>query len=144
MLQYTLRLSKGNFEQIYNHAEANLPFEAVALLFGRVENESITVTNISLVDNKAKSRTSFEVDPEEEYKLLLEAEDRGEEMVCIFHSHPAPTTPSPSDLRNMKLNPVIWLIASKITGQWESRAFTLNEEEILEVVIKIEDTTSST
>lgn len=142
-MQYTLRLSAEALEQLYEHAEVNLPLEAPALLFGHIENDSIIVETVSLVDNEAKSRTSFEVNPEEEYKLILEAEERGEEMVCIFHSHPAPATPSSSDLRNMKLNPVIWLIASKITGQWESRAFILDGEQIVEVKIETETVKSS-
>ena len=135
-MQYTLRLPESYLEQLYRHAEACLPLEAVALLFGHVKNSSVCVTTISLVDNEAKSRTSFEVNPEEEYRLLLEAEERNEEMVCIFHSHPAPTTPSSSDLGNMELNPVVWLITSKISGQWESRAFVLENGRVVEVTIK--------
>lgn len=142
-LQYTLRLSEEALEQLYKHAEVNLPLEAAALLFGHAEKESVIVTTVSLVDNETESRTSFEVNPEEEYRLILEAEERDEEMVCVFHSHPAPTTPSSSDLRNMKLNPVIWLIASKITGQWESQAFILDGEQIVEVEIVTDDVKSS-
>jgi proteasome lid subunit RPN8/RPN11 len=137
VLQYTLRLPKKFLDKLYKYAESNLPLEAAALLFGHIEVHSIIVTTVSLVDNKASSKTRFEVDPEEEYRLILEAEERGEEMVCIFHSHPAPTNPSSSDLRNMKLNPVIWLIASKITGQWESQAYLLENEEIIEVRIEL-------
>lgn len=142
-MQYTLRLAKGAIEELYKHSESNLPLEAAALLFGHVEKKSIIVTTISLIDNVAQSSASFEVDPEEEYRLILEAEERGEEMVCIFHSHPAPTAPSSSDVRNMKLNPVIWLIASKITGQWESRAFVLDNDQIVEVALDIDDVKSS-
>lgn len=135
-MQYTLRLSKEFLGQLYGHAEACLPLEAVALLFGHADNGLVMVTTISLVDNESKSSTNFEVNPEEEYRLILEAEERNEEMVCIFHSHPAPATPSSSDLRNMKLNPVVWLIASKISGQWESRAFILENRRVIEVAIK--------
>jgi proteasome lid subunit RPN8/RPN11 len=142
VLQYTLQLSENALEKLYKHAEINLPLEAAALLFGNVYEHSIIVTTIALVNNKANSRIHFEVDPEEEYKLILEAEERGEEMVGIFHSHPAPTNPSSSDLRNMKLNPVVWLIASKITGNWESQAFVLENELIVEVKIKTKSVSS--
>jgi proteasome lid subunit RPN8/RPN11 len=142
-LQYTLWLSEDYIEQLLSHAEASLPLEAAALLFGRIENNSIIVTTISLVNNETKSRINFEINPEEEYRLILEAEKRNEEMVCIFHSHPAPATPSSSDLENMKLNPVVWLIASKISGWWENRAYILENEKIVEVTIKTNSFDSS-
>ena len=135
-MQYTLWLAGDYIEQLLNHAEASLPIEAAALLFGHVENNSIIVSTISLVKNEAKSKINFEINPEEEYRLILEAEERNEEMVGIFHSHPAPATPSSSDLENMKLNPVVWLIASKISGRWEHRAYILENEKVVEVVIK--------
>jgi proteasome lid subunit RPN8/RPN11 len=142
-LQYTLWLLEEYIEQLLNHAEASLPLEAVALLFGHIKNNSIVVTTISLVNNEAKSRINFEINPEEEYRLILEAEERNEEMVCIFHSHPAPATPSLSDLENMKLNPVVWLIASKISGRWEYRAYILKNKEVVETAIRIERFNSS-
>jgi proteasome lid subunit RPN8/RPN11 len=86
----------------------------------------VVVSHIELIQNIAESKTSFSVDPEVEYKLLVEAEERGEDLVGIFHSHPAPPKPSSSDLRNMRLNPVVWLISSKLTGCWISRAFILD------------------
>lgn len=71
----------------------------------------------------------------------MDADTRGESMVGIFHSHPAPPRPSQSDLNNMRLNPVIWIIASKITGNWEMRAYSLEEK--VPVPVLIEYTTQS-
>jgi proteasome lid subunit RPN8/RPN11 len=123
-----LRLSENYLNRLHNHAEQNLPFEAAALLFGYIKNNDVIVNQIELVQNIAESKTSFSVDPETEYKLLIEAEDRGEDLVGIFHSHPAPPSPSSSDLLNMRLNPVVWVISSKLSGSWESRAFILDDE----------------
>jgi proteasome lid subunit RPN8/RPN11 len=92
---------------------------------------------IELMENKAKSTTTFEVDPEVEYRLLVEAESKGQDLIGIFHSHPAPPQPSSSDKRNMKLNPVVWLIASKTTGRWESRAYIMEDDEVVEVDISL-------
>jgi len=38
-------------------------------------------------------------------------------------------------LENMKLNPVVWLIASKETGNWENSAFLLDNDVLIEVSI---------
>ena len=132
-MQLVLRLSETDLNNLHTHAEQSLPLEAAALLFGRVQDNDVVVNHVELVQNIAESKTSFSVDPEVEYKLLVEAEERGEDLVGIFHSHPAPPKPSSSDLRNMRLNPVVWVISSKLTGCWISRAFILDEDNLKEV-----------
>lgn len=129
---FHLYLDIDELERLHVHAEDCLPFEAVALLFGTTSDNKIVVTRVAIVDNTSKSRTTFSVNPEVQYRLLVEAEDLKESLVCIFHSHPAPSRPSKSDVGNMKLNPVVWLIASKETGSWESHAFILENGEIME------------
>ena len=130
-MQYSLQLSNDDLLKLHEYAETNLPNEAVALIFGIVSEDSIAARRIELVLNKSSSSvTSFNMDPEKQYQLLIEAEDRNEELVCIFHSHPAPPYPSVTDKRNMKLNPVVWLIASKERGAWESRAYLLSEDKV--------------
>ena len=138
MMQYILHLSNDNLLKLHDHAEANLPNEAAALLFGSISKYLITVNSIELVSNESISGiTTFEVNPEEQYRLFVEAEERHEELVCIFHSHPAPPYPSKTDRQNMKLNPVVWLIASKERGTWESRAYLLNDDTVEEVKLNL-------
>ncbi|MFW9793430.1 MAG: M67 family metallopeptidase [Candidatus Thorarchaeota archaeon] len=133
-MQYTLHLSNDFLLKLHEHAETNLPNEAAALLFGNIAKNSVIVKHIELVSNESiSSLTAFNVNPEEQYRLFVEAEERNEELVCIFHSHPAPPYPSETDRRNMKLNPVVWLIASKESGTWESRAYLLSDDTVEEV-----------
>jgi proteasome lid subunit RPN8/RPN11 len=134
-VQLALQISTSDLDNLHLHAEQSLPFEAVALLFGTIEENIVNAAKVELMENIAKSRTSFEVNPEIEYKLLIDAETRGEDLIGIFHSHPAPPRPSSSDERNMQLNPVVWIIASKVTGSWESRAYVLEDGKIHEVEI---------
>ncbi len=135
-MQYILHLSSIHLDHLHQHAETSLPLEAAALLFGRVSNQSIIVNRIELMHNEASSSTiSFLINPEEQYRLLVEAESNDEDLVGIFHSHPAPPYPSRKDQQNMKLNPVVWLIASKNSGSWVSKAFLLENEHIKEIEI---------
>lgn len=127
-MQMALQILPSQLEILYDHAERSLPMEAVALLFGEIVESKVEVVSIELMENVAKSPTSFEVDPEIEYKLLVDAENKGLNLVGIFHSHPAPAEPSARDRKNMKLNPVVWLIASKLTGMWECGAFVYEHE----------------
>ncbi|MFW9887166.1 MAG: M67 family metallopeptidase [Candidatus Thorarchaeota archaeon] len=136
-MQFVLRLSRDDLNRLNTHAERSLPLEAAALLFGHVNDNDVVVSHIELVQNTARSRTSFSVDPETEYRLFVEAEERGEDLVGIFHSHPAPPRPSSSDLRNMRLNPVVWVISSKLTGKWISQAFILENDNLKEVELDL-------
>lgn len=137
-MQYTLHLSIMDLNHLHKHAESNLPLEAAALLFGHVSDLAVKVSHIELVQNEASSsKTSFMVNPEEQYRLLVEAEERGEELVGIFHSHPAPPFPSSRDRQNMKLNPVVWLIASKDSGKWVSKAFLMEDDQVQEVDLQL-------
>lgn len=136
-MRYTLHISEELLFQLENHAEKQLPSEAVALLFGFSSGTDALVNRIELVKNDStRNRTSFSVNPEIQYALLMDADNHGESMVGIFHSHPAPPFPSMSDHKNMKLNPVIWLIASKTTREWMTKAYILEEEVPIEVKIE--------
>ena len=132
-----IHLSKEQSSQLLNHAENLLPNEAVALLFGTILNDAVLTRHIEFLANESTAnQTSFLVNPEVQYALLMDADDRGESMVGIFHSHPAPPRPSHSDIKNMQLNPVVWIIASKITGNWMMRAYVLKEETPVEIDIQ--------
>ncbi len=134
-MDYRLRLSGNELRNLYDHAERSLPLESVALLFGQVSDKYIIVSRIEIVENSSKSHTEFSVDPVVQYELYLKAEGYGDELVCIFHSHPTSAKPSSMDIKNMKLNPVVWLIASKISGQWDSKAFILQDGQVHEITV---------
>jgi len=137
-VQYTLHLRNRDLNLLHTHAENCLPLESVALLFGVIRGHLVVVTRIECARNESdKAATSFYVNPEEEYQLLIDAEARGEELVGIFHSHPAAPIPSSSDLDNMRLNPVVWLISSKTSGAWSSKGFVLNNAVAVEIPIII-------
>ncbi len=144
MMQYELQISRNELIRLQDHAERMLPDEAVALLFGTISGISVHVTLVELIENtSATAHTSFSVSPEVEYSLLVEAEQRGESLVGIFHSHPAPPRPSQSDLRNMRFNPVVWLVASKLTGSWIVKGYALEENRAVEVVMHVVESRDS-
>jgi proteasome lid subunit RPN8/RPN11 len=137
MMRYEIHISQQDLIRLHRHAETNLPREAVALLFGTISENIVHANRIELLENESKTnRTAFSVNPEVEYQLLLEAEEQGESLVGIYHSHPAPPAPSKTDLRNMRLNQVVWLISSKLTGDWITKAYILLDDNVDKVSIK--------
>ena len=144
MMHFEFHISEQDLMLLHQHAETSLPSEAVALLFGTTTNNVVKANRVEMVENDSESqKTSFSVNPEIEYQLLMESEELGETLVGIYHSHPAPPKPSKTDLKNMRLNPVIWLISSKLTGEWISKAYILDEAKVCEVPIKYVHSTVS-
>ncbi|TFF92002.1 M67 family peptidase [Candidatus Thorarchaeota archaeon] len=122
-------LTQNQIDALLAHAESWYPKECVALLFGHSATRRAIVSRMALMDNLAAARTTFAVKPEEQYRLLVEAEKRGDTMIGVFHSHPAPVRPSEKDLENMRLNPVVWIVASKSSGNWEYGSFILAQDD---------------
>jgi len=132
----TIHLSDEQCSQLLAHADNHFPQEAVALLFGKDSENEVVVKHVALLNNESENkRISFSVNPEVQYRLLVDADTHGEIMVGIFHSHPAPPRPSLSDLKNMRLNQVVWIIASKTTGEWILKAFVLENDIPIEISI---------
>ena len=66
-----------------------------------------------------------------------EADEEGLEFIGLFHSHPAPATPSPIDLKFMKLwGDALWLILSSTDGNLA--AYQIKDDKVEEATIRIE------
>ena len=130
-----LSLTRRQIEELKNAARNAWPIEACALLAGKWRDDDGSVNRILPARNAENSPVSFHIDPAELVRLYEEAEQDGEELVGIFHSHPAPPAPSSTDLRYMRLNPVVWLIESMPSETMG--AYVLNQGEPVPVEIRI-------
>ena len=111
--------------------------EVCGFLFG-VAGEEVEVREVRFVRNRLASPVAFEMGPLEMVEALNEAEEKGLEVVGIFHSHlKCPPRPSGRDLRGMELWPVAWLIVDE-KGNYG--AYVLREGKVEEVeVIEVEN-----
>lgn len=81
----TIRLPASLKHEILTHLRGELPNEAWGLLSGS-EGQ---ITNLQPMTNVATSPTAFGADPQELYRALKGIEERREELLCIYHSHPS-------------------------------------------------------
>ena len=130
-----LILPRGLAARLAEHARAELPNEACALLGG--DARTGRVSSLHVARNRLASPYRYDVDPDDLVRIVHGIEERGEELVAIFHSHPAtPAVPSPTDLREARY-PVIQLVASLVESPAHIRAWRIAGGEAAEVPLTI-------
>ncbi len=129
-------LTESQIRRLEKIAKDDTPFESCALLLGSVENNRVKVSDILQAKNLEHSTVTFQIDPAFIFKAYQKADQEGKELVAIFHSHPAPPRPSPTDLHYMEVNPVVWLILSTITNKIEGHQLLEGEIRNIEVLVE--------
>ena len=127
-------LSGKNKQELANYAETKKPYESCAILVGNKIDEEWVVKKLFLTENTAKSKVTFTISPNEEFRVDQIAKESNMEIVCIFHSHPeSEASPSETDKKFMRVNPFPWIIYSGITG--EMNCFILENESVKQISI---------
>jgi len=132
-LSMQLMIRQEDLKSIIKAAEKS-GTEICGFLFGRREGETFRVEEVSFLTNRLNSATAFEMEPIEMVEAIEGAEERGLEVVGIFHSHlKCPPRPSGRDLKGMRLWPVVWLIVDE---KGDYGAFVLEGDRIREVGVE--------
>lgn len=128
-----LVLEYRHWNMMREQVTAEAPLEACGLLAGRGER----VDQVFLMQNAARSEVRFRLDPLEQLDAFNAIDERGLEIVGIYHSHPqGPSTPSPTDVAE-SVYPVINLIWSQGQQGWEARGFWIEDGSFLEVPVEL-------
>lgn len=107
-----IKISKKDIELIQAELEANKPYEACGVLIGTISGSMALVEKALPVTNVKRTRTSFELDPKEQYNAWNTAEKNGKEIVGVYHTHPVSSAvPSLWDRGTMQNDTSLWLIA---------------------------------
>ena len=131
-------------DEVISMRQANLPNEACALLFGKIEpveqSQQINIVAMRELENIKQSPVAFEIDPEAEYKVIVEEIANGNEFVGILHTHPGAQFVSGTDRLFMfnanRIQRLIWLIAGDgCDGEFEIGAYVIKGGQIDKVAI---------
>ncbi len=107
--------------------------ESCALLFGKKENEKLVIKEVFLAENIEKSPVNFTISNEQLIRGYKEAEEKGLEVIGIFHSHPnSEPYPSITDKKFMEINPVAWVIFSNVSKGFKAY---MHESDVIEMPI---------
>jgi len=80
-----LTIRKGDLRTIIDHCIAGLPNEACGILAGQDKR----VERVYPMRNAKAGPASYEMDAEEQFRVMKDIRQKGLAMIGIFHSHPS-------------------------------------------------------
>lgn len=132
-MQKTIVLDENQKTKLKEHAKKSEPNESCALLFGKEDEQKITVQEIFFTKNIDESQINFTISNDELLEGYKKAEEKKLEVVGIFHSHPnSKAVPSQTDKKFMQSNPVVWIIYS---GEDDNFKAYFLDSDIIEISI---------
>lgn len=129
-------LDREMLDEMHSHALSTFPEECCGLMFGNssenYDNGAREVKRIRRMDNAFDSSQRFHrysLDPREFLKEEKSAEEKGEEIIGVYHSHPnAPAKPSEFD-RTHAWPELSYVIVEVVNGKiLETNSWILNED----------------
>jgi proteasome lid subunit RPN8/RPN11 len=131
-----VRILSSIGSQVVGHAHRNAAEECCGLLAGRdgVITQAFSATNIA-----ASRATSYEIAPEELFRLMREFRGAGLTMMGIYHSHPnSKNEPSPRDVELAYFPDVPYFIISpQPNAPNPIRAFSIRGNGFTELQIEV-------
>jgi len=126
-----LELPAALRDEIVSHARAESPREACGLVAGR---DGRATRVIRCVNAHPAAVTRYTIDPREQLRAFRDMEANGEDLVAIYHSHPATQAyPSPTDRAESHYPEAIYVLVSLRDAAPDVRAFRIRDGWVREV-----------
>jgi [CysO sulfur-carrier protein]-S-L-cysteine hydrolase len=132
-----VRIARKLLDQIVAHAREEAPNECCGLVAGRNGD----ATEVHRARNAFASPFRYEVHPQDQFRITMEIEGRGEEIAAIYHSHTRSAAyPSQTDV-NLAANwpDPLYLICSLAEPDAPVRAFSIRDARVEEVELTVDD-----
>jgi proteasome lid subunit RPN8/RPN11 len=136
-----LRLTTAQHAEMVAHCYDGLPNEACGLLGGPMIAGGPTgvVSRIYPCGNADASARTYTVDSRDLLAAMRDAEDRGDEVVGVFHSHThTDAYPSETDVRQAPDPAWLYVIVSLKYGDPVVRSYRIRDGEIAEVPVVLD------
>ena len=120
-------------DEIVAHARESAPHEACGLIAGRAGRleRVIRCANAHEIPT-----TRYRIDPREQLRAFRDMDDRGEELLAIYHSHPVSQPyPSPTDRAEAHYPDAFYILVSIRGADPEVRAFRIADDGAVREVV---------
>ena len=131
-----MRIAPALLDEIVSHAREEAPNECCGMLAG----ENGRATRVYRARNAEASPLRYTIHPQDQIRIMMEIEDRGEEVTAIYHSHTKTAAePSQTDINLAENWPdPIYLICSLADPKApDVRAFVIREGRVEEVDLHV-------
>ena len=129
-----MKIPKDVYEELLAHAREDAPNECCGLIGGR---DGVAQT-VYRARNAEASPLRYNLDPQDQFRIMTEMEEKGEELSGIYHSHTAsPAYPSQTDINLAAYPDALYLIVSLAEGERDLRGFEITDGEVTEVELAI-------
>lgn len=127
-----MEIGQHLLRRVLEHCLEEKPLEACGIMTGRDR----TVLDVYATENAKRSPVFYEVDPEQQERVLREMARRGDELIAIYHSHPTtPAEPSANDIRLAVHWPSALRVIISLAGPSAVRAFLIERGRVATVPI---------
>ena len=130
-----MKVPKAIYDELLAHAREDAPNECCGLIGGG-DGAAATVYR---AQNAEASPLRYNLDPQDQFRIMTEMDEAGEELVGIYHSHTkSPAYPSQTDINLAAYPDAIYLIVSLAEGEEPLRGFNIVDGEVSETELSIE------
>lgn len=129
-----MRIPHRIYDEMIEQAREEIPNECCGLI-GGVDGEAKTLYKAK---NSEASPLRYNLDPQDQFRIMSEMEERGEELAAIYHSHTAsPAFPSQTDINLATYPDAIYLILSLAEGEEPLKGFWIRDGEVSEAELEV-------
>jgi proteasome lid subunit RPN8/RPN11 len=129
-----MRIPGQIYEEMLAHAREEAPNECCGLI-GGTNGMARTVYRAR---NAEASPLRYNLDPQDQFRIMTEMDERGEELSAIYHSHTAsPAYPSQTDINLAAYPEALYLIVSLAEGEKDLRGYRIVDGEVTEVDLDV-------
>jgi [CysO sulfur-carrier protein]-S-L-cysteine hydrolase len=130
-----MRVPRQIYEELLTHAREDAPNECCGLIGG---SDGVAKT-VYRARNAEASPLRYNLDPQDQFRIMTEMDEKGEELSAIYHSHTAsPAYPSQTDINLAAYPDALYLIVSLAPGEKELRGYRIEDGEVTEVDLAVE------
>lgn len=138
-----ISIRREHWETMIADAARRFPQEACGLLAGKVDRRGAGQSETVIpVTNALHSEFRYRMAPEEQLRAFQFIDEKGLELLAIYHSHPkGPDHPSATDISQAYYPEAAYLIWFQREETWQCRGFHIQDglvEEIHLLLLDIE------
>jgi proteasome lid subunit RPN8/RPN11 len=118
-------LTPDHWEQMEADVSAKTPEEACGIVAGEGNQSRLVIPITNILHDEFR----FRMDPEEQLKAFLLVEEKGWEVLAVYHSHPhGINSPSVTDYNELTFQGIIYLIWYQDANKWHCRGYLMHSQ----------------